>query len=331
MRVGCELKGCDVKLLIMGTGPFAVPSLQALLQSDHEIVCLITRPDKVARGRKKAPPNPMREAAEAANVTVFAPESINSEEGLALLNQHESDLFVVCDYGQILSKQALGKARLGGINLHGSLLPKYRGAAPINWALLNGDEVAGITVIHMTPRLDGGPMICQRSLDVGPSEDAVQLEERLSQLGVEAVLDAIDQLATWDGESVIGEVQAKELVTKAPRLQKSDGQIDWTMPSTELFNRVRALKPWPGTYTNLLRDGKEPMRVIVKEVMRLESSNELDTQAVAGTGRATDEGIVVKCGEGGLVIRRLQPAGKREMESAEFVRGYGADLLFGSS
>lgn len=310
----------------MGTGPFAVPSFQRLLQSDHEIVCLITRPDKIARGRKKAPPNPMRDAAENASVAVYAPESVNSEEGLSLLDENPSDLFVVCDYGQILSKEALGKARLGGINLHGSLLPKYRGAAPINWALLNGDTVAGITVIHMTPRLDGGPMICQRSLDVGPAEDAVQLEERLSTLGVDAVVDAIEQLADWDGESVIGQVQQKDLVTKAPRLRKSDGEIDWTQPATELFNRVRALKPWPGTFTNLLRDGKEPMRVIVKEVALCELD---DLSTEPGVGKASDEGIVVACGEGALRIHRLQPAGKREMESAEFVRGYGANLRFG--
>lgn len=319
-----------MKLLIMGTGPFAVPSFQALLESDHEIVCLITRPDKVARGRKKAPPNPMREAAEAAGVTVHAPDSINSEEGLTLLDQNEADLFVVCDYGQILSKQALAKARLGGINLHGSLLPKYRGAAPINWALLNGDKVAGITVIHMTPRLDGGPMICQRSLDVGPNEDAVQLEERLSKLGVEAVIEAMDQLATWDGESLIGEVQSKELVTKAPRLQKADGAVDWTKSATELCNQVRALKPWPGTFTNLLREGKEPMRVILKQVALAEIDDIPDVISESGTGTATEEGIIVKCGEGALSIQRLQPAGKREMESSEFVRGYGTNLKFGN-
>lgn len=313
-----------MKLLIMGTGPFAVPSFQALLKSDHEIVCLVTRPDKIARGRKKAPPNPMREAAETAGVEVFAPGTINSEEGLAILDQHPADLYIVCDYGQILSKEALGKSKLGGINLHGSLLPKYRGAAPINWALLNGDKVAGITVIHMTPRLDGGPMICKRSLEVGENEDAVSLEERLSQVGVEAVIEAIEKLDAWDGESMLGELQKKEEVTKAPRLQKSDGEMDWTKPASELFNRVRALKPWPGTYTNLLREGKDPMRVIVREVETADSFG-----AEPGTGQGTDDGIVVQCGDGALVIKRVQPAGKREMESAEFVRGYGAMLRFG--
>ena len=311
---------------MMGTGPFAVPSFEALLESDHEIVCLITRPDKVARGRKKAPPNPMREAAEQAGVKVYAPGTINSEEGLSLLDENPADLFVVCDYGQILSKEALGKAKLGGINLHGSLLPKYRGAAPINWALLHGDSVAGITVIHMTPRLDGGPMICLRSLEVGEAEDAVQLEERLSKVGVEAVLEAIEKLESWDGESVIGELQQKELVTKAPRLKKSDGQIDWTCDAMVLFNRVRALKPWPGTFSNLLRDGKDPMRVIIHEVSVCDPA---EPSLEPGDGRGTDKGIVVQCGDRALCVKRIQPAGKREMVSEEFVRGYGKKLKFG--
>lgn len=337
----------------MGTGPFAVPTFQRLLNSSHEIVCLVTRPDKVARGRKKAAPNPMRETAEAAGVAVFAPENINADDGLQLLDQQSADLYVVCDYGQILSKTALGKPRLGGINLHGSLLPRYRGAAPINWAILNGDRVAGITVIHMTPRLDGGPMISRKSLEVGDDEDAVHLEERLSQLGIEAVMESIELLESWDGESTLGELQRKAEVTKAPRLNKSDGEIDWTESAEQIFNRVRALKPWPGTFTNLLRDGKPPMRVIVQKVSRLPAELAIESlspgQAVGfdpstqtdsarnETGKQTAKQagkvkqIVVRCGDGAIAIDRIQPAGKREMEAEEFMRGYGEQLSFGTT
>ena len=315
-----------MKLLMMGTGPFAVPTFQALVQANHEVTGLVTRPDKVARGRKKAPPNPMREAATELGIEVFAPQSINADEGLAVLDQQAADLLVVCDYGQILSKEALGKAKLGGINLHGSLLPKYRGAAPINWALLNGDKVAGITVIHMTPRLDGGPMMCKRSLEVGANENAEELEPRLSAIGVEAVLEAIEMLEGWDGETVLGEIQKKEEVTKAPRLKKSDGLIDWELPAETIFNRVRALQPWPGTFTNLLRADKDPMRLIVREVTHADSPSD----AKPGDAQASESGIVVQCGEGALCIARLQPAGKREMDAEEFVRGYGATLRFGA-
>lgn len=315
-----------MKILMMGTGPFAVPTFQALAKSDHEVVGLITRPDKLARGRKQAPPNPMRDAAKVLGVEVYAPESVNSAEGLSLLQRLNADLFVVCDYGQILSNEALETARLGGINLHGSLLPKYRGAAPINWAILNGDPVAGITVIHMTPRLDGGPMLCKRSLEVGESENAGELEPRLSVLGVDAVLEAIAMLTGWDGKTQLGESQRPDEVTKAPRLKKSDGLLDWNLPAKAILDRVRALQPWPGTYSNLLREGKDPMRVIVRAVM-------LDHGPRGGRPGdtwLTDKGLVVQCGEGSVCIQRIQPAGKREMSAEEFARGYGNKLRFGN-
>lgn len=314
-----------MKLLIMGTGPFAVPTFRHLIQSPHEITCLVTRPDKMARGRRKAPTNPMRDVAEAARVTVFAPEDINATEGLSLLERHDADLFVVCDYGQILSNDALRQARLGGINLHGSLLPKYRGAAPINWALLRGERTVGITVIHMTPRLDAGPMLCQRTLTVEDHEDAVQLEKRLSELGVEAVLQSIVDLERWDGSSDIGQPQNSELVTKAPRLKKSDGLIDWSKPAPTIVNQVRALKPWPGTYTSLMRSGKEPLRVIVHAA----TVENRDIDGDPGHGVGTDAGIAVRTGDGAVLVSRIQPTGKREMDGVDFIRGYGSHLRFG--
>ncbi len=309
---------------MMGTGPFAVPTFQSLLSSDHQVTCLVTKPDRPVRGRKKLPANPLREVAEAHALPVFAPESINAAEGLKLLDERQAELFVVCDYGQILSAEALGKASLGGINLHGSLLPKYRGAAPIQWALLHGDSRAGITVIHMSTRLDGGPMLTQRAVDVGRDEDAVQLERRLAELGVEAVLTSIEMLAAWDGSSPVGEVQSPDFVSKAPRLKKSDGNVDWRRSAEQIFNQVRALKPWPGTFTHLLRDGKSPLRLILESVYVADAALDLPI----GSAKSTDAGtIFVKCGDGILGIERLQPAGKRSMASAEFRRGYGAPVM----
>jgi methionyl-tRNA formyltransferase len=253
---------------------------------------------------------------------------VNSEEGQQLVERHAADLLVVCDYGEILSNQVLGLARLGGINLHGSLLPRYRGAAPVNWALLHGDTVTGITVIHMTPRLDGGPILSQHSLEIGHDEDAVELEHRLSELGVAAVMESIHRLAGWDGQSPLGEPQAKELVTKAPRLKKSDGQVDWARSAEQIRNQVRALKPWPGTFTNLLRAGKEPMRIILGSVTPIEG----DSRGEHGTTLADNDEIVVRCGASDVLrIDRLQPAGKREMDGREFIRGYGTQLRFGPS
>src|SRR5215471_7842277 len=165
----------ELRLLMMGTGPFAVPTFEALLSSPHQTLGLVTRPDRPAHRREKTPINPMREVAQQHGLEVFEPASINSDEAYAWLRDRNADLFVVCDYGQILSREALSLARLGGINLHASLLPKYRGAAPINWAIYNGETETGITVIHMTPQLDAGPALVQKRVAIEPTETAPHL------------------------------------------------------------------------------------------------------------------------------------------------------------
>src|SRR5690348_15752114 len=196
-----------MRIAVLGTGPFAVPMFAALLDSRHEITALITRPTPPPKGREKSPPNPMRDLAECRDLTIHSPDSINSDEGMAILRQLAPDLLVVCDYGQILSPEALSVPPQGGINLHASLLPKYRGAAPIHWALLNGERETGVSVIHMTPRLDGGPILVQRATAIGAGETQPELEQRLASMGVEAVQEAIAQLEQWDRTSPIGALQ----------------------------------------------------------------------------------------------------------------------------
>src|SRR5437667_5750819 len=180
-----------MRLLVLGTGPFAVPMFQSLLDSRHEVLALVTRPTPRPKEREKEAANPMRLLAESRGVPVHAPTSINSEEGKQLIAQLAPDLFVVCDYGEILAADVLSLVPLGGINLHASLLPKYRGAAPIQWALLNGESETGVSVIHMTPRLDGGPILAVRSTAIGPEETHPELEQRLAALGIEPVHNAI--------------------------------------------------------------------------------------------------------------------------------------------
>ncbi|QDU30931.1 Methionyl-tRNA formyltransferase [Anatilimnocola aggregata] len=308
-----------MRLLMMGTGPFAVPTFRALLDSPHEVLALVTRPTPQAKGREKASLNPMRDLAEERGLTIYAPDSINTDEAKAQLSEWNADLFVVCDYGQILSRSALGLAPLGGINLHASLLPKFRGAAPINWAILAGEEETGITVIHMTPRLDGGPCLVVCRTPIGSEETAPELEKRLSEMGVGAVLNSIDQLAKWDRFSPIGSRQPAELITKAPRLAKTDGQIDWTKSAAFIQRQVRALKPWPTTYTHWLRAAGEPLRVIIDRVTILTEP----AGAEAGTVVSSDgQQLVIATGEGRLAIDALQPAGKRVLQISEFLRGY---------
>jgi methionyl-tRNA formyltransferase len=209
-----------MRIVVLGTGGFAVPMFQSLLESPHEVRALITRPTPPAKGREKGPVNPMRDVAERHGLAVHAPQSINSEEGRRLIERLEPELLVVCDYGQILAADILDLTPLGGINLHASLLPKYRGAAPVQWALFHGDSETGVTVIHMTPRMDSGPILAVRSTRIGSTETHPELEQRLASLGIEPVHEALQRLETWDRTSPIGTPQDPAQASKAPRLKK---------------------------------------------------------------------------------------------------------------
>ena len=320
-----------MRLLVFGTGPFAVPTFRSLLGSPHEVAALVTRPTPPAKGREKAPPNPMRDEAEQRGLTVHAPASINSDEGRQIVRSLAPDLLVVCDYGQILSAEVLALAPLGGINLHASLLPKYRGAAPIQWALLNGETETGVSVIHMTPRMDGGPILAVRAMRVPSDETHPEVEQLLSQLGVEPVHEAIEKLAAWDRHSPLGTPQDPSQATKAPRLKKDDGLIDWSRSAEQIRNQVRALKPWPGTFTFWPRPGREPLRVVIDSVSILGLGIRAAARAADPAAKPFEPGEVVVAdrqqaiiatGEGGLSLLTVQPAGKRVMPIADFLHGY---------
>ncbi|MCH5374590.1 MAG: methionyl-tRNA formyltransferase [Planctomycetes bacterium] len=223
-----------MRLLMMGTGPFAVPTFEWLLSSDHDVAALVTRPVSSPVGRRKGPANPMRDVAQARGVPVLDPQDVNAAEAIQRLRDLQTDLLVVCDYGQILSADTLGATPMGGINLHGSLLPEYRGAAPINWAIWEGRRETGVTVIHMTPRLDSGPCLTQLRTEIGGDEDAVSLEKRLARLGVEAVREALDLLVAWDRHGSIGKIQDRSRATRAPRLKKEDGRVDWNRTARQI-------------------------------------------------------------------------------------------------
>ncbi len=216
---------------------------------------------------------------------------------------------MVCDYGQILSRYTLELAPLGGINLHASLLPKYRGAAPIQWAMLEGETETGVTVIHMTPRLDAGPAIVQVATPIGPDETAAELEPRLATIGATAVLQAIELLASGTAQPI---AQDQAQATRAPRLKKEQGAVDWSRPAEAIRNQVRALQPWPKTFTFWHRAGSEPLRLIL-ETVRVEPAPPTgETPAVPGTVLdASGERLVIATGSGALSIEQLQPAGKR--------------------
>jgi len=311
----------SLRLVVMGTGPFAVPMFESLVASQHTVAAVVTRPDRAARGRRPAP-NPMRQAAEAAGVPVVAPADVNAPDSCKQLAALTPDLLVVCDYGQILSPAALSTAQYGGINLHGSLLPRHRGAAPVQWAILEGDATTGVSVIRMSPRLDAGAVIVRREEPIAANDTAVTLENRLAAGGGEAVLSAIDVILAADGKEV-GTPQDPALVTRAPRLAKADGLIDWAEPATRLERRQRALEPWPRVTTFFSPAEGRPVRLVLARVAVGEPS---PADMPPGTILAVDDtepgGMTVACGEGTtLVVQKLVPEGRRMMNAGEFLRG----------
>lgn len=307
-----------MRLVMMGTGGFALPTFQSLFRTHHEIVALVTQPLRNERG---AAISPLRGIAKQQGPSIYDPEDINSPEGLAKLASWGADLFIVADYGQILSAAALGQARLGGINLHGSLLPKYRGAAPINWALYDGEPIAGVSIIHMTPRIDAGPVLAQAELGVEPNETAPQLEARLAELGAPLVCEMIDRLEQGEVAQI---AQDASLRTKAPRLKKQDGAIDWSRAAAALHNQVRALEPWPKTFTYWHRAGHEPLRLILGKVRPVDAASHPGASSAAPGSVVAAQGdeLLIATGDGLLKIESAQPAGKKLLATAEFLRGY---------
>lgn len=318
-----------MRVLVMGTGGFAVPTFRWLLTSEHDVIALVTRPP---RGRKP-PANPMQTVAvtEASGLPVLMPDRIKSDEASAALRDLPCDLYVVCDYGQILPAAALEIPRLGGINLHASLLPAYRGAAPINWAMYDGCRETGVTVIHMTPKLDAGPCLVKTVVPIDPTETAEALEERLATIGVDLVRQAIEMLETWDGRSEIGEPQDSTFATRAPRLKKSDGEIRFERSAQQIVDHFRAFQPWPGLFTHWLRpDGKPPLRLKITAL----AVSDVDTSSVEpGQVISVDKQLLLATGDGVLDIQHLQPAGKRSMLAVEFLRGQAVAVgdFFGSA
>ena len=311
-----------LRIVVMGTGPFAVPMFHAIVRAGHVVPALVTRPDRAPPGRRP-PPNPMREAAVAAGVRVLEPERINDPESITAIAALAPDLLVVCDYGQILAPAALAVAPLGGVNLHGSLLPRHRGAAPVQWTILEGDPLAGVSVIHMTPRLDAGSVIAARATPVAPGETAAALEPRLAELGAGAVLEAIERLqaaAAVGNVVAVGMPQDDAGATRAPRLAKADGVVDWSWPAARIERLRRALEPWPRAATFLARADGTRQRLVLDDVTVADRST---AAAAPGTVlEAAGDRLVVACGAGtALAIRRLVPEGRRGMTAAEFLRG----------
>ena len=313
----------NMRLVMMGTGSFAEPTFLKLLDSAHSVVGLVTQPDRATgkeRGSTRQARQGMKEIALQRGIAVLQPESINTPAGVESLKALAPDLLVVAAYGQILSKDVLGIAASGGINVHASLLPKYRGAAPINWAIYHGEKQSGVTIIRMSIALDAGDVLVQESLNVLPDETAGDLEARLAPLGATLAVEMVDKLAMGP---VQGRPQDKSLATKAPKLTKEHGLIDWSRPAIAVCNQIRAMQPWPTAYTYLHRAGHEPLRLIVNRTQfsPLPLGEGPGVRAEPGAVVAELARLLACCGEAWLEITELQPAGKKRMSAKDFLRG----------
>jgi len=292
----------------MGTPDFAVPTLERLAESGHELASVVTRPDRASgRGLKvKAPP--VKEVAERLGIQVLQPESLQDKAFLGALRALAADVFVVVAF-LILPRPVLRIPGWGSLNLHPSLLPKYRGAAPIQWAVIRGEQETGISIFRLNPRVDAGDVVVQQRVPIGSGETYGELYDRLRGLGAEVMLEALDGLERGD---VVPVAQPEEGATRAPKLTRTDAEIAWTADAESIRNLVRGTNPVPGAFTFLR--GK---------AMKVHRAETVPGQGRPGEVIAADaqRGLVVATGSGGLSLAEVQLEGKRRMESAAFVLG----------
>lgn len=296
----------------MGTPAFAVPSLEKLIEAGHEIVGVFTQPDKPKnRGMKLLPP-PVKVCAQEHEIPVYQPTKLRDGTALAQIQTLAPELIVVAAYGRILPDEILDYPKLGCINVHSSLLPRYRGAAPINWAILNGDEKTGVTIMHMATELDAGDIITQAETAIDPDEDAETLYQRLADMGGALLISAVEQLAAGTATRTPQEAAG---VTLAPMLGRELSPIDWKRSAQEIHNQVRGLIPWPTATTDAITG--DTMKILVTQQTGEETGAPAGTVVAAGK-----QGIDMACGDGKILrIVELQAAGKKRMKAADYLRG----------
>ncbi|HIY15820.1 MAG TPA: methionyl-tRNA formyltransferase [Candidatus Intestinimonas stercorigallinarum] len=300
-----------MRILFMGTPDFAVASLSALLEAGHDICGVFTQPDKPKNRGMKLQASPVKEFALAHDIPVFQPLKMRDGEAMGYIQERKPELIAVAAYGRILPGDILDYPPCGCINVHSSLLPKYRGAAPINWAILNGDKTTGVTIMHMAPALDAGDIILQRETAIGPDETAPELFQRLAELGGGLLVEAVEQIAKGVATRT---PQLEADATYAPMLGRELSPMDWSKDGQTLHDQVRGLLPWPCATAEF-----GGVRCKVFSTAVLDGTTDLAPGTVAEAGK---DGIVMACGGGTLLrVKELQPDGKKRMAAADFLRG----------
>ncbi|ASG19705.1 methionyl-tRNA formyltransferase [Nitrospirillum viridazoti] len=304
-----------LRLAFMGTPDFSVPVLDALVAAGHEVACVYSQPPRPAGRGHKEQLTPVHARAAALGIPVRTPRTLRKEEAQAEFRDLNLDVAVVVAYGLILPQAILDAPRLGCLNIHASLLPRWRGAAPIQRAILAGDAESGVTIMQMEAGLDTGPMLLEERIALTPRMTASQLHDGLSAMGARLIVTALDRLAAGDLPAT---VQPEEGVTYAAKLTKEEGLLDFTKPAAELDRQVRALTPWPGTWFEAALEGGTVEKIKV-----------LAAEPVAGTGAPgtlLDANLTVACGEGALRLTTVQRPGKGPVEGAAFLRGFPHQL-----
>ncbi|WP_019639072.1 methionyl-tRNA formyltransferase [Paenibacillus fonticola] len=303
-----------MNIVFMGTPDFAVPSLEALLREGYNVVAVVTQPDR-PQGRKKIlTPTPVKEAAQRHGIPVLQPHRMRSPEAIEEIAALQPDVIVTAAYGQILPKAVLDLPKYGCLNVHGSLLPKYRGGAPIQRSIINGEKETGITLMYMAEGLDTGDMIAKSAVTIGDEDTSGTMFDKLSAAGAALLTEQLPLII----EGRAGRIPQNESeATYAPNLSREDERIDWAASSRDIYNRVRGLVPYSGGYT--LWNG---------EVFKIWATKLVEGEGVQASGQApgtvldlSERGIEVKTGDTSILLTRIQPAGKKAMDASEFIRG----------
>lgn len=307
------------RVVFFGTPEFAVPSLQALLDGPDEVVGVVCQPDRPSgRGQKVQAP-PVKQLAERHGIAVAQPVKLKTDELPDQLAVWQADLAVVAAYGRILPPRLLALPRLGCINVHASLLPRHRGAAPIQWAILTGDAETGVTIMRMDAGLDTGGIISTRATAIVPEDNAQTLHDRLAVLGAELLVQTIPRYVSGE---LPPRPQPAEGVTYARKLTKDDGRLDWSQPASILHNRLRAFTPWPGTFTFLPAQPKLLLLKVWRAELALAHGSPAPSATPGQVLSADRPGILVACREGALRLLEVQKEGSRRMTAAEFLAGH---------
>ncbi len=295
-----------MRVIFMGSPEFSVPALEALIEAGHQIACVYCQPPRPAGRGKKARPTPVHARAEALGLPVRHPTSLRTPQAQAEFAALGADIAVVVAYGLILPQAVLDAPRLGCVNIHASLLPRWRGAAPIHRAILHGDATTGVCIMQMEAGLDTGPVLSRAALAIGAGETTAELHDRLSMLGAAQIVEVLAKLP-----GLTAEPQPEDGVTYADKIDKTEARVDWTAPATQTDRQIRALSPFPGAWCQA---GAERLKLL--------HSIPVEAEGAAGEVLTDAPALTVACGTGALRITRLQRAGKRAMDAEEALRGW---------